>query len=285
MNLSPSPLEAAPAKTVIEIAPSPAWRAVDFKEIWRYRELLWIFVQRDIKVRYRQTVLGGLWALVQPLTSMVMFTLLFHRIAKLDAGVAVPYSVFVLCGLLPWNFFSAGVQNAGNSLIGNAHLISKVYFPRLIVPLASVLVGFADFGVALLLLVALMVWMGVIPGIGLALLPFVMLLTFFLALGIALWLAALNVEYRDIRVVIPFLIQIGFFGTPIAYPLHSLPPTLRSLALWNPMTAIVETFRAGVVGGPVPWEMLGRSILVSIVLLISGTLYFRRMERQFADVL
>jgi lipopolysaccharide transport system permease protein len=276
---------ASEAKTVTEIVPSPAWRAVDFKEIWRYRELLWIFVLRDIKVRYRQTVLGGLWALVQPLTSMVMFTLLFHRIAKLDAGVSVPYPVFVLCGLLPWNFFSAGVQNAGNSLIGNAHLISKVYFPRLIVPLASVLVGFADFGVALLLLFGLMIWMGVVPGIGLLLLPFVMLLTFVLSLGLALWLAALNVEYRDIRVIIPFVMQIGLFATPVAYPLDSLPPRLLSLALWNPMTAVVETFRAGVFGGPVPWEMLGRSILVSIVLLVSGTLYFRRMERQFADVL
>jgi lipopolysaccharide transport system permease protein len=269
----------------IVIAPSSGWRSIDLREVWEYRELLFILVGRDIKVRYRQTLLGVLWVVAQPLMTALIFTVLFNRVAKIDAGGGIPYSLFVMVALVPWSFFSAGVSASGNSLIGSSHLISKVYFPRVIVPAASVLSGFVDMAVtlALVIVMSLVYRAGVPPQI--VFLPVAILICALFAFGIGLWLSALNVEYRDIRVVIPFLLQLWMYATPVVYPLRVIPEKYRWVALINPLTGIVETFRAAMLGGAIPWMQLGNSVVVMAVVLVSGAFYFRRMERLFADVL
>lgn len=269
----------------IVIAPSSGWRSIDLREVWEYRELLFILVWRDIKVRYRQTLLGVLWVVAQPLLTALIFTVLFNRVAKIDAGAGVPYSLFVMVALVPWSFFASGVSASGNSLIGSAHLISKVYFPRVIVPAASVLSGFVDMAVTLALVIVMSVVYraGVPPQI--VFLPVAIIVCALFAFGIGLWLSALNVEYRDVRVVIPFLLQLWMYATPVVYPLRVVPEKYRWVALINPMTAIVEAFRAVMLGGAIPWLQLGYSVAVMAVVLVSGAFYFRRMERLFADVL
>jgi lipopolysaccharide transport system permease protein len=270
---------------VLVIRPSRGWRALDLREIWTYRELLGIFVWRDLKVRYRQTLLGALWIVGQPLISMIIFTLLFHRVAHFQAEGNTPYALFVLSGLLIWNLVANAINKAGNSLIGSSFLISKVYFPRLLVPLSNVLTEIVDFGVATLLLVALMVWYRAVPGITLLLLPAAVLVACLLALGVGLWIAALNVEYRDIRVAVPFILQLGMYVTPIVYPLTAIPERYRWLAVLNPMTGIAQTFRASLLHMPVPVQAFAWSTAASILLLVSGGYYFRRVERRFADIL
>jgi lipopolysaccharide transport system permease protein len=270
---------------VTEIRASSGWRAIDFGELWRFRDLFYIFVWRDVKVRYRQTLLGILWVVVQPVTSMLIFTFLFNRIAKFQAGGGLPYSVYVLAALLPWNFFSAGLSNSGNSLLGSAHLISKVYFPRLVLPIAAVLTGLVDMCVAGGLLAVLMAVHHLAPGMFFPLVLLPIVVAFFLALGMGLWFSALNVEYRDARVLVPFLMQIWTYATPVAYPLSVLPAKLRPFVILNPMAGVVETFRALVFGTRVPWNMLGVSALETVIVLVSGAYYFRRMERKFADVM
>lgn len=270
---------------VLEIKASPGWRAIDFRELWRFRELFYTLVWRDLKVRYRQTLLGVLWVVAQPVTAMVIYTFLFNRVAHFQAAGGLPYSVYVFAALLPWNFFNAGVSSSGNSLLGSAHLISKVYFPRLIVPIAAVLTGLADMLVAGGLLAVLMAYHRIVPGPAVALVIVPVAIALLLAAGMGLWLSALNVEYRDFRVVVPFVLQIWTYATPVAYPLSVLPARFRSLAIWNPMTGVVETFRACVFGLPIPWAMLGVSATEAIVIFTSGAFYFRRMERHFADVI
>jgi lipopolysaccharide transport system permease protein len=272
------------ARTLV-LRPTRGWRALDFAELWAYRELLYIFAWRDLKVRYRQTLLGALWVMGQPLVTMLIFTLLFNRVARLSSGTSVPYPVFVLGGILIWNFVAGGINRVGNSLIGSSYLISKVYFPRLVIPLANIVTDAADFGIAALLLIPMMIAYGVAPGPELLLAPLVVLLAGVFALGIGLWVAALNVEYRDIRIVIPWVLQIAMYATPVVYPLAALPERYRALAVVNPMTGIVETFRATLFGTPAPLGPLMWSIAASVLLLLSGTFYFRRMERRFADVL
>jgi len=267
------------------IRPSLGWRALDLREVWTYRELLGIFVWRDLKVRYRQTFLGALWIVGQPLISMIIFTLLFNRVAHFQAEGGAPYPVFVLSGLLVWNLVANAINRAGNSLIGSSFLISKVYFPRLIIPLSNVVTEIVDFGVAALLLVALMVWYRTLPGITILLLPVAVLIACLMALGVGLWIAALNVEYRDIRVAVPFILQLGMYVTPIVYPLTAIPERYRWLAVLNPMTGIAQTFRASLLRLPVPTTALAWSATAAIVLLVSGGYYFRRMERRFADIL
>lgn len=270
---------------VIEIAPSRGWSSLALHDLWSYRELLLVMLQRDLTVRYRQTLLGVAWVLGQPLLSMLIFTLLFNRIARFEAGGGLPYALFVLAGILPWTFVAAGVQGGSNSLLGSAHLISKIYFPRLLLPLSAVLLGLADLAVAAVLLVALMVHYAVAPNLSVLLLPIVLLLTVALTLGLALWLAALNVRYRDVRVVIPFLLQVWMYATPVVYPLEVLPEGLRALVLLNPASGIVLGFRACLLGTPMPWNSLLGTALSSALLLTSGAFVFRRMERTFADVL
>lgn len=267
------------------IEPRRGWRSLALLELWAYRELLMIFAWRDLKVRYRQTLLGALWVMGQPLVSMLIFTLLFNRVAKLTAPTGVPYPLFVLGGILLWNFVAGAINQAGNSLIGASFLISKVYFPRLVVPMSNLATSLADFGVAAVLLIPAMLWFGVLPSGRILLAPLIVILAAVFALGVGLWVAALNVQYRDIRVVLPWVLQIGMYVTPVVYPLSAIPQDYQWLAMLNPMTGIVETFRSTLFGGPFIWPALGWSIAASAVLLLSGAFYFRRMERLFADVL
>lgn len=275
----------APTQPVLVIRPSLGWRALDLREVWTYRELLAIFVWRDLKVRYRQTFLGAVWIVGQPLITMVIFTLLFNRVAKFQAEGGRPYPLFVLSGLLVWNLVANAIMRAGNSLIGASFLISKVYFPRLIIPLSNVVTEIVDFGVAALLLAAMMIWYRALPGLTIVFLPVAVVCACVLALGAGLWIAALNVEYRDIRVAVPFALQLGMYVTPIVYPLTAIPERYRWLAALNPVTGIAQTFRASLLNLPVPAAALAWSAAASLLLLFSGAYYFRRMERRFADIL
>ncbi|HYC59647.1 MAG TPA: ABC transporter permease [Thermoanaerobaculia bacterium] len=261
------------------------WKAVDVGELWAHRELLAIFAWRDLKVRYRQTFLGALWVMGQPLVSMLIFTLLFGRVAKLQSETAVPYPVFVLSGTIMWNFVAATIQHAGNSLIGSSFLISKVYFPRLVIPLANGLTNLVDFGVAALLLIPVMAWYSVLPGVEIVLLPLVVLVAVLFAVGVGLWVAALNVEYRDVRIVIPWILQIAMFVAPVVYPLEALPQKYRWLAQLNPVSGIIEGFRATLFGTPVAAGALAWSVIAALLVFAGGAFYFRRMERLFADML
>jgi lipopolysaccharide transport system permease protein len=267
------------------IQPTRGWRAIDLAELWAYRELLLIFAWRDLKVRYRQTLFGALWVMGQPLVSMLIFTLLFGRVARLNVTTPVPYPVFVLAGLLLWNFVAGAVNHVGNSLLGASYLISKAYFPRLVVPLSNILTNLVDFGIAAALLVPVMLWYRVVPGPEVLFAPLIVLLATLLALGAGLWIAALNVEYRDIRIVIPWVLQIAMYVTPVVYPLSALPERYRPIATLNPVSGIVEAFRATLFGTPMPYGPLLWSVVASLLLLLSGAFYFRRVERRFADIL
>lgn len=279
----PAPLDGEHAHTLV-IRPSAGWRALALDEVWRYRELLLIFAWRDLKVRYRQTILGAVWVLAQPLLTTGIFTLLFARVAKFSAG-PVPYPVFVLSGLLIWSFVSNVVTRAGNSLIGAAYLLSKVYFPRLVIPFSSIIVELVDMGVSALLIVMAMIVYRTPPAWTAFLLPIPLAFAICFGTGAGLWVAALNVEYRDVRVVIPFILQIGMYAAPVVYPLHVLSPRLRTLALLNPMTGILESFRGALFGLPLDPYILLWPAIASLLVLVSGLYYFRRMERLFADVL
>jgi lipopolysaccharide transport system permease protein len=270
---------------VVRIGPARSWAALNLAELVDYRELLYFLVWRDIKVRYKQTALGFLWALLQPLFMMLVFTLFFGRLGKLPSD-GMPYSVFTLCALLPWQLFAHALSESSNSLVANERLISKVYFPRLLVPLAAVVGGLADFGVAFLLLVAVMAFYGLTPGIAVVALPLLVLFAIATAFSVGLWLSALNVQYRDVRYTLVFLTQLWMFATPVAYSSSLVPAAWRPLYGLNPMVGVVEGFR---------WALLNRStppgaeLFVSVAavaaLLVSGLYYFRRVERTFADVI
>jgi lipopolysaccharide transport system permease protein len=278
-------LSAAPESRVLVIRPTSGWRSIDLRELWQYRDLLFIFAWRDLTVRYRQTFVGAAWVLGQPLVTMLIFTVLFNRVAKLGTGSNVPYPLFVLAGLLLWNFFAMVVGHGANSLIGASYLISKVYFPRLLVPLASVVTDAVDFTISALLLIPLFAWYGVVPSTAILLAPLFFLLAALLSTGIGLWLAALNIEYRDIRVVVPWLMQLAMYVTPVVYPLSALPERFRWIAALNPMAGIIEGFRWALFGTPFDFALLIWPAVLSVVLLVSGAYYFRRTERLFADLL
>jgi lipopolysaccharide transport system permease protein len=258
------------------------WQVIDLAEIWRYRELLYFLTWRDVKVRYKQTFLGAAWAILQPLMMMVVFTIFFARIARVSSG-GLPYPLFAFSGLLPWTFFASAITSAAGSVVGSERLITKVYFPRLLVPFAAVGAAVIDFVIALGLLAVLMVFYRVAPGASLALSPLVFGLILLAGLGIGTLLAALNVAYRDFKHVVPFLTQLWMFATPTVY----LQPesSSRMILYLNPMAALIAAFRAAVLGGPVPWGPLaGASAFVAVALVI-GCLYFRRTERSFADII
>ena len=266
------------------------WRAFDFRELGRYRELLLFFVWRDLKVRYKQTVLGVAWAVLQPLFAMIVFTIFFGRMAHVPSD-GVPYPLFSYTGLLVWTFFAQGVAMAANSLVNSAQLITKVYFPRMLVPAAAVIAGLVDLAVAFPFLLVLMARYGVWPGPRVLFLSLFVLLVLCTALGVALWLAALNVEYRDIRYVVPFLLQMWLFVTPVIYPSSMTAPVLARLGLprWilglNPMTGVVEGFRWSLLGtSAIPGADMAASVVSAMVVLITGAIYFRSVERSFADV-
>ena len=272
-------------RPLVEIAPTKGWRALDLAEMFRFRELLGVLVWRDVKVRYRQTLLGVIWVVAQPLMTMAIFTILMNRVAGIQADGGAPYPIFILSGLVPWTFFSTAVFAASNSLIGSSHLISKVYFPRMIVPAAAVSGGLVDLVVTLVLVGLLCIWYGTAVGASLVLLPLIALITTVFAFGCGLWLSALNVEYRDIRVIVPYALQVWMYATPVAYPARVLPEEFRAIVRANPMTGLVESFRASILGTPIPWRALGYSTLVAAIIMITGAFYFRRVERRFADVL
>jgi lipopolysaccharide transport system permease protein len=269
--------------TIIE--PKKGWAPIDLKEIWTYRELLYFLTKRDIKVRYKQTVLGGLWAIIQPTFTMIVFTLFFGRLAKIPTE-GIPYPIFVYVGLLPWTYFSNAVSNSGNSLVGSANLISKVYFPRLIVPSSASLAGLLDFFIAIFVLGILMIYYQFVPSVvGIFLFPFLVGLTFFCTVGVGLWLSAMNVHYRDIRYAIPFLIQLWMFLSPVIYPVSIIEKKYQWLLAFNPMGGVIKAYRSSMLGHqPIDWALLGISAAMIFLILIFGLFYFRRMEKVFADV-
>lgn len=272
----------------IRIQPATARRAVDLGELWRYRELLWLLAARDIKVRYKQTAFGVAWALIQPLMTMVVFTIFFGRLAKMPSD-GLPYPLFSLVGLLPWQLFAYALSQSSNSLVNEQRVITKVYFPRLVIPLASVISGLADFAVAFMLVMLAIAWYAftgrVSPlGLPVLLVPLFILESLVCALAVGLWLAALNVEYRDVRYALPFLTQLWLFATPIAYPASLVPPAYRALYGLNPMTGVIEGFRWAIAGGPAPDILMSLiSAATSLVLLWTGVRYFRNQEARFAD--
>ncbi len=253
--------------------------------MWAYRELLYFLTLRELQLRYKQTVIGVAWAVIQPLFTMVIFSLFFGRLAKMPSE-GIPYSVFALAGLVPWTFFANGLTQASNSLVSSSNLITKVYFPRMVVPLASVLSGVIDFMVGMVLLLVFMFLKGFTPSSRILFFPAFLVLAFVTALGVGLWMAALNVEYRDVRYVVPFLTQIWMFSTPVVYPISLLHEPWRTVYGLNPMVGVVEGFRWCVVGaGEAPGPTLAFSVFAALAILFSGASYFRRMERTFADVL
>lgn len=265
-------------------APHGTWASLKLGELWEYRGLLYFFVWRDIKVRYKQTVLGGLWAVIQPLFTMLVFTIFFGRLAGIPSD-GLPYPIFSFAALVPWQFFQTGVTHGSESLIANARLITKVYFPRLAVPTAAVLAGVVDFAVAFGVLLLMMAYYGIGPPLHALLLPLFVLLALVTALGVSLWFAGLNAKYRDIRYTTSFVMQAWLFLTPVAYPASLLDEPWRTLYALNPMVGVVEGFRWGLLGTDTnSGSMIIVSSAVAVALLVSGAFYFRRLERTFADV-
>ncbi|MGZ4731900.1 MAG: ABC transporter permease [Terriglobales bacterium] len=274
----------APASSVAVIAPSRGLSAVNLREIWEYRELLYFLAWRDIKVRYKQTALGAAWALLQPLFLMVIFTLLFGRVAKVP--VPVPYPVFAFCGLLPWQLFAFGLSQSSNSLVSSQNLINKVFFPRLVIPISSILAGLLDFVIAFVLLLGMMAYYHIVPGMSALLLPLYVLFAVVASLTVGIWLSAVNVRYRDVQYTLGFLTQFWMLATPVGYPASAVPQQWRWILAVNPMASVVEGFRWALLGhGEKPNAMLAVSVGLVLLLLIGGLHYFRRVEKTFADIL
>jgi lipopolysaccharide transport system permease protein len=275
----------------IRIEATRGWTSLGLEELWHYRELVYFLVWRDVKVRYKQTVLGAAWAILQPVMTMLVFTIFFGNLAKVGSD-GLPYPIFSYAGLLPWTLFSQGLTQATGSLVGSGNLIKKVFFPRLVIPLSSILAGLVDFAVAFVVLIGLMAFYGIWPTAAvLYLLPLLVVFVLAVSLGVGLWLSAMSVEYRDVRYVVPFFVQLWLFVTPVIYPASRVSAKLAELGLpsWiyglNPMAGVVEGFRWALLGtGSPPGPVLAASAAVTLVLLVSGAFYFRRMERTFADI-
>jgi len=266
------------------IDPPKSWASIGLRELWEYRELLYFLTWRDIKVRYKQTALGAAWAVIQPFFMMVVFSLFFGKLAGVPSD-GIPYPVFAFCGLLPWQLFAHALTESSNSLVGNQNLITKVYFPRLVVPIAAVLGGVVDFAIAFVILLVMMLYFGIVPGWAIVTLPLFIVLAVTTALAVGLWLSALNVKYRDVRYTMNFLVQFWLFATPVAYPSSLIPEQWRWAYGLNPMAGVVEGFRWALLGKTdPPGALLAVSIAVVVLLLIGGLYYFRKMEQEFADV-
>ena len=277
-------MQAAPPVPVLILRPTKGFLRLNLGDVWEYRELLYFLVWRDIKVRYKQTVLGAAWAILQPVMTMMVFSIFFGRLAKMPSD-GIPYPVFAFTALLPWQLFAYALSESGNSLVSNQNLITKVYFPRLVIPIAGVLAGLVDFAIAFAVLLCLMLYYGIVPTAAIVLLPLFILLAIVTALSVGLWFSALNVKYRDVRYTMPFLTQFWMFVTPVAYPSSLVPEPWRALYGLNPMAGVVEGFRWALLGktqGPGP--LLAVSIIAVIALLMGGLLYFRRTESTFADI-
>jgi lipopolysaccharide transport system permease protein len=285
----PAPLTAADsragARRVTLIEPPRKWQAVNVAELWRFRDVAIQLAWRDIKVRYKQTFLGAGWAIFQPAMMMIVFAVFFHGAGRVSSG-DLPYPLFVYAGLLPWMFFAAAMTSAAQSVVGSERLITKIYFPRLAIPLAAVATAVIDAAIATVLLVGMMAWYRVPPGPAVLMLPLIFTAIALTAAGLGTLLAALNVAYRDVRYVIPFLIQIWMFATPSIYTQTSaLPQNVRSLLVFNPMVGLVASFRAAALGGPIPWAQLTGALITGVIILVAGCLYFRRIEDSFADTI
>jgi lipopolysaccharide transport system permease protein len=273
-----------PPRVTTTIRPRRGWQPVNLGEIWRFRELLLFLIWRDIKVRYKQTVLGGCWALIQPVMTMVVFTIFFGRFGGMAQHVSVPYPVFAYAGLLAWTYFAATISQAGNSLVSSSNLISKVYFPRLIIPLSAAGVGLVDFAIAAGLMFGLLAWYGIALTWQVLLLPVFLALLVTAAVGIGTLLAALVIAYRDFRYVLGFLVQLWMFASPLAYPLDVVPEQWRLLYALNPMVGVIDGFCAALLGTALRWDIIGISAVSATGLLVLGLFYFKRVERRFADI-
>lgn len=268
------------------IKPTRGWAALRLSELWEYRELLYFLTWRDIKVRYKQAVLGVAWAVLQPVLTMVVFDVVFNRLMRVPYKSVndVPYTIFTYAGLLPWQLFAGALQRAGTSLVGNANLLTKVYFPRLIIPMSAVLAGLVDFAISFVVFLILMAVYGMAPSWQIVFLPFLVLLAMATALAFGLWLSALNVLYRDVQYIIPFVVQLGMFLSPVAYAPTSLSGPWQLVYALNPIAGVIAGFRWALIGGAAPNGTLAVSSVMVLVLLVTGLMYFKRMERTFADV-
>ena len=257
-----------------------------WKDLWRYRELFYFLAWRDFLVRYKQTVIGIVWALARPLLTMIVFTFVFSKLANLPSH-GVPYPILVFAGLLPWQFFSSAFSSAGDSLINNSGMISKVYFPRLIIPISAVIVNFADFLISLVILLGLMLFYSFVPSWSILFLPLFSALVFAIAMGAGLWIASLNVKYRDFRIIVPFVVQFGLYVSPVGFSSSVVPDTWRLLYSLNPMVGVIDAFRWSILGGDTPfyWPSFVFSIILATIMLMTGILYFRKTEKTFADVI
>jgi lipopolysaccharide transport system permease protein len=269
----------------IRVEPSRGWVSLKLRELWQYRELAYFLTWRDVKVRYKQTVLGAAWAIIQPFFTMVVFSVFFGKLAKIDSD-GIPYPIFSYAGLVPWSFFAHGLSQASNSLVGGSNLITRVYFPRLIMPISTVLSGVVDFLLAFVVLLGMMFFYGIVPTVNALWLPLFLLLALVTSLATGLWLSAMNVQFRDVRYTVPFITQFWMFATPIAYPSSLIEnPLLRALYGINPMVGVVEGFRWALLGtDTAPGPIIIASSVAALALLVSGAFYFRRMEKYFADV-
>jgi lipopolysaccharide transport system permease protein len=275
---------AAVTQAPLRIAPSRRLFSIRLGELWAYRELLYFFVWRDVKIRYKQTAIGAAWAVLQPFLTMLVFTLFFGRLAKLPTN-GLPYPIFYYCALLPWSYFATALQNATNIIVEQQRLITKIYFPRLVLPISAVLSGLVDFAVAFGMLIALMVYYHITPGSAVLLLPGFLLLALLTALGFGLWLSALNAAYRDVRYVVPFLVQFWMFASPVAYSTSLVPERWRWIYGLNPMAGVIEGFRWALTGqGLAPGSLLAASACGVVLVLLGGLSYFRRMEGTVADI-
>jgi lipopolysaccharide transport system permease protein len=271
-------------RPLVRIEPSKGWVALRLRELWAYRELLYFLTWRDIKVRYKQTAIGAAWAIIQPFCTMVVFSIFFGRLAKMPSD-GVPYPVFAYAALVPWTFFANGLSASADSVVSNANLIKKVYFPRLAVPISGVISGVVDFVLAFAVLLAMMLYFGIVPTWKVVWLPLFALLAVVTALGVGLWLSAMNAQYRDVRYAVPFLTQFWLFATPVAYPSSLLSEPWRTVYALNPMVGVVEGFRWALLGtATTPGSMMLVSATASLLILVTGAFYFRRMEKTFADV-
>jgi lipopolysaccharide transport system permease protein len=269
-------------QTIIE--PSKGWQLVNGHELLRYKDLLYFLVWKEIKVLYKQTILGLTWAIIRPLVTMVIFSVVFGRLAKIPSD-GVPYSIFAFVALVPWTYFSTAVTSSSNSLVGNTNLLTKVYFPRLIIPMTPVLSGLVDFGIAFVMLVGMMVWFRTAPTWNVLFLPLLILLMTCTASGIGMWLSALAIQYRDIKFAVPFLAQLLLYAAPVVWPVSLISSAYRLVYGLYPMAGVIEGFRSALLGtNPMPWDLIATGTLSTSTLLLSGALYFRRMERIFADV-
>lgn len=280
--------ESVPPPTVV-IQPTRGWASLHLRAVWEYRELLYFLAWRDVKVRYKQTILGVLWIVLQPVVSMVVFSVLFGGLLKVPSG-GVPYPIFAYAALLPWNYFAGSLNRSSTSVVNSAQLITKVYFPRLIIPISGTLSGLVDFGVAFVVLLGLMMYYGIAPTMATLLLPGFLLLAMLTALGFGLWLSALNVRYRDINYLVPFLVQIWMYATPVIYGSTLIPERFRFLLGLNPMTGVVEGFRWALLSNHLadahpPGFLFSISIAISLAVLVSGVVFFRNTERSFADII